>query len=118
MAKKKHLLKFVKESHQWKSANFDETMTEQNLRSGIEGLPIDICGPVGVTVVHTNRVDLFFVALDTVRRANVVTEDPGLGSRAGTRKWVKGTAGVEGTTDVAQITIDRVVLLLLLHFFV
>jgi len=54
--------------------------------SGIEGLPVDICGPVGVTVVHTNRVDLFFVALDTVRRANVVTEDPGLRSRAGTRK--------------------------------
>ena len=33
-------------------------------------------GPVGVTVKHTDGVDLFFVAFDTVRGSDVISEDP------------------------------------------
>ena len=42
---------------------------------GLEGL---LGWPVAVTVVHTNRVDLFFVTLDTVWGTNVVSEEPSL----------------------------------------
>jgi len=53
---------------------------------GVEGVPGDLRGPVGVTVVHTDGVYLFFVTLDTVGGTNVVTEDPSLRSVAGARE--------------------------------
>merc|ERR1712176_462057 len=40
----------------------------------VESVPGDVRGPVVVTVVHTDRVDLFFVTLDAVRSTNVVSE--------------------------------------------
>jgi len=61
-------------------------MEGEGLRGGVEGVPVDLAGPVGVTVVHTNGVDLFFVTLDTVGGTNVVTEDPSLTSVAGARE--------------------------------
>ena len=42
------------------------------------GVPGDLGRPVGVTVIHTNGVDLFFVTLDTVRGTNVISIEPGL----------------------------------------
>ena len=33
---------------------------------------------MGVSVVHADRVNLFFITFDTVWRANVVSEQPGL----------------------------------------
>ena len=47
-------------------------------RGRVVGVPGDLRGPVVVTVVQTNGVDLLFVTLDTVRRTNVVSVDPSL----------------------------------------
>jgi hypothetical protein len=45
----------------------------------IIGVPGNFGRPVGVTMVHTNGVDLLFVTLDTVRSTNVISIEPGLG---------------------------------------
>ena len=39
---------------------------------------MDIRWEVVVSVVHTNRVDLLFVTLDTVWGTNVISEEPSL----------------------------------------
>ena len=46
------------------------------------GVPGDFGRPVGVTVIHTNGVDLFFVTLDTVRSTDVISIEPGFGRLA------------------------------------
>ena len=94
------------------------------LRGGVEGVPGDVCGPVVVTVVATDGVDLLFVTLDAVGGTNVVSEDPGLTLLGGAGEGVHGTASVEGVADGSEISVDCVSLqgdslhcvLLLLHF--
>jgi len=80
---------------------------------GIEGVPVDVTRPVSMSVMHTNRVDLFFVALDTVRCANVISEKPSLcrfWSADDTACW---HARVEHVVDVCKIPVDCVSGLLL-----
>ena len=43
---------------------------------------------MGVSVVHADRVNLFFITFDTVWRANVVSEQPGLSALVHTRHLV------------------------------
>jgi len=42
----------------------------------VEGVPGKLGRPVGMTVMHTNGVDLLFVTFDTVRGTNVISEKP------------------------------------------
>lgn len=95
-----------------------------HLRGGVEGVPGNVCGPVVVSVVHTDGVDLFFVTLDAVGSTNVVSKDPSLTLLGGAGQGVNGTASVEGVADGCEISVDCVSLqgdslncvLLLLHF--
>lgn len=48
------------------------------LRGRVPGVPVDVGGEVGVTVVHADGVNLFFVTFDAVGRTDVVSEDPSL----------------------------------------
>lgn len=45
---------------------------------GVPGVPGKLGWPVRVSVVHTNRVNLLFITLDTVWGTNVISEKPGL----------------------------------------
>ena len=69
------------------------------LRGGVEGVPGDLGGEVVVTVVHTNRVDLLFVALNAVGGTDVVTEQPGLVLHGVARKLVRSAAGQQRRAD-------------------
>ncbi len=44
--------------------------------------------PVTVTVMHTNRVDLLFVTLDTMRGTNVISEKPSFRFFMSTNKMI------------------------------
>jgi hypothetical protein len=46
--------------------------------SGVEGVPCEVTWPVCMSVMHTDRVNLFFVTFDSVRSADVISEDPSL----------------------------------------
>merc|ERR1711920_681875 len=48
------------------------------LRGRVEGVPCDVTWEVCMSVMHTDRVDLFFVTFDTMRCSNVISEDPSL----------------------------------------
>jgi hypothetical protein len=61
---------------------------------------------VVVAVVHAHRVDLFFVTLDAVGRADVITEDPGLVGGRVAREGVDGAASEKGGADVSEISVD------------
>ena len=89
---------------------------EVYLRSGVEGVPGEFAGPVVVTVVHTNGVNLLFVTLDAVGGTNVVTEDPSLASGGGAHERWEGSSAVEREANVGEIAIDGVLLVLLIHF--
>jgi len=69
-------------------------------------VPGDVAWEVVVPVVHTHRVDLLFVALDTVRSTNVVTEEPSfvLDSVAG--EGVHGTACEKRRADRSEVSVD------------
>jgi len=56
-----------------------EDLESSSESGGVVGVPGDLRWPVGVTVMHTNRVDLLFVTLDTVWGTNVISEQPSLG---------------------------------------
>jgi hypothetical protein len=65
-------------------------------------------GPVGVSVMETDRVNLFFVTLHTVRGTNVISENPGLSLLA-----VENTVGgssVENVVYLCQVSVNRVIL--------
>jgi len=48
---------------------------ESSSQSGrVEGVPVDLAGPVGVAVVPADRVNLFFVTLDSVWGSDVISE--------------------------------------------
>ena len=44
------------------------------LRGGVPGVEESVGGEMGVSVMHADRVDLFFITFDAVWRANVVSE--------------------------------------------
>jgi hypothetical protein len=50
-------------------------------------------GPVGVTVQHTNGVDLLFVTFDTVGGTNVISEDPGFAVLAVSKHIISEATG-------------------------
>ena len=83
-------------------------MAVKYLRSGVPGVPCDFRGPVAVTVMHTNGVDLLFVTLDAVRSSNVVTEDPSLSCLAATSQAVQGSSSEQGRTQGCQVSVDTV----------
>ena len=56
---------------------------------------MDIRWEVIVSVVHTDRVDLLFVTLDTVWGTNVISEKPGLRVLTLSCKSVGGTSSQE-----------------------
>ena len=63
---------------------------------------------MGVSVVHTDRVDLFFVTLDTVGGADVISEDPSLSWLRATSEGVVGSTSEEGCSDICKIPVDCV----------
>ena len=71
----------------------------RNLRSGVPGVPCDVRGEVGVTVVHADGVDLLLVTFDAVGGANVVSEDPGFAGCLRTSQTVRSTAGQQRRAD-------------------
>lgn len=84
-----------------------ETCVEcEYLRGGVEGVPVELRGEVGVAVVHTHGVHLLFVALDAVGRANVVTEDPGFSGVDLAGGGVGGASRKEGRIDRGEISVD------------
>ena len=52
-----------------------------------------------MTVVHADRVDLLLIALNAIRRADVVTENPGLRWSLSTSKAVDGTTGEHAVAE-------------------
>ena len=69
---------------------------------------MDIRWEVIVSVVHTDRVDLFFVTLDTVGGADVISEDPSLSWLRATSEGVVGSTSEEGCSDICKIPVDCV----------
>ena len=63
---------------------------------------------MGVSVVHTDRVDLLFVTLDTVGGADVISEDPSLSWLRATSEGVVGSTSEEGCSDICKIPVDCV----------
>ena len=67
-------------------------MVRGYLRGGVPGVPCDVALEVCVAVMHANRVDLLFIALDTVWRTNVITEDPCFSGGLRAREAIDRTA--------------------------
>ena len=65
---------------------------ERDLRGGVPSVEQGVSWEMGVSVVHTDRVDLFFVTFDSVWRTNVISEEPGVGRLVVARHRVDGSA--------------------------
>ena len=76
------------------------------LRGRVVRVPGDVAWEVVVPVVHTHRVDLLFVALDTVRSTNVVTEEPSLVLDSVAGEGVHGTACEKRRADRSEVSVD------------
>jgi hypothetical protein len=63
-----------------------EDLETSSKGSRVVSLEADLRWPVRVTVVHTNRVDLFFITLDTIWGTNIISEKPGLCLRLSTKE--------------------------------
>jgi hypothetical protein len=59
-------------------AGSDENFVASPQSGRVESLEINFTGPVHVTVMSTNCVDLFFVTFNTVWGTNVISVDPSL----------------------------------------
>ena len=59
-----------------------------------------------MTVVHTNGVDLLFVALNTVGGTDVVTEEPSLVGGGVASKLAGGLTSEEERAGVSKISVD------------
>jgi len=90
-------------------AGSGEDLVSASQSCGVVGVPCDVMGPVGVSVVHADRVNLFFVTLHTVRGADVISEDPGFGGSFSVEEAV-GTSSVEECVDLCQVSVNRVIL--------
>jgi len=55
-----------------------EDLEASSESSGVVSVPGFLRWPVGVTVMHTNGVDLLFVTLDTVWCTDIISEEPSL----------------------------------------
>ena len=83
---------------------------EGDLRGGVPGVEERVSGEMGVSVMHADRVNLFFVTFDTVGRANVVSEQPGLSALGGSRHLVGNAASEQRRADECKIPVDCVCL--------
>ena len=92
------LLSCDNEPSQWKK--------EIDLRSGVEGIPCEVTWPVCMSVMHTDRVYLFFVTFDSVRSTNVISEDPSLRLFRLANETVKRHSTVKGKVHVCKIPVD------------
>ena len=64
---------------------------EASSKSGrVVGLPGTLGWPVTMPMMHTNRVDLLFVTLDTVWSTDIISEEPGLTLCMSTNSWIRG----------------------------
>lgn len=54
--------------------------------------------PVTMSVMHTNRVDLLFITLNTGWCTNIISEKPSLRLDVVSKEWIRG----KGLSDTAQ----------------
>ena len=78
------------------------------LRGRVEGVPGNVRWEVVVTMVHTNRVNLLFVTLDTVGGSDIVSEDPGFSILGLTHHGVGSATSKEGRAESGEIPVDCV----------
>jgi len=90
-------------------AGSGEDLVSTSQSCGVVGVPCDVMGPVGVSVVHSDGVNLFFVTLHTVGCSNVVSEDPSFGGGSSVEDAV-GSTSVENVVDLCQVSVNRVIL--------
>jgi len=86
-----------------RSTEYLETSSEC---SGVEGVPCEVTWPVCMSVMHTDRVDLFFVTFDSVRSTNVISEDPSLRLFRLANETIKRHSTVKGKVHVCKIPVD------------
>lgn len=65
---------------------------------------------MSVSVVHTDRVNLFFVTFDAMGRTDVISEQPGVSRLACARKLICGATSKNGRADKSKIPVDCVFL--------
>jgi len=90
-------------------AGSGEDLVSASQSCGVVGVPCDVMGPVGVSVVHSDGVNLFFVTLHTVGCSNVISEDPSFG-RGLSVEEVVGSSSIEEAVDLCQVSVNRVIL--------
>jgi hypothetical protein len=76
------------------------------LRSGVPSVEEIISREVSVSVVLSDRVNLFFITFDAVWRANVVPEQPGLSALVDTRHLVSDSASEQRRADHSKVAVD------------
>ena len=76
------------------------------LRSGVPSVEEIISREVSVSVVLSDRVNLFFITFDAVWRANVVPEQPGLSALVDTRNLVSDSASEQRRADHSKVAVD------------
>jgi hypothetical protein len=62
------------------------------LRCGVPRVEEIVSREMGVSMVHADRVNLFFITFDTVWCANIVSEQPGISALVHTRHLVSDAA--------------------------
>jgi hypothetical protein len=65
-----------------------EDLESSSKSSRVVGIPCTLRWPVAVTVMHTNRVNLFFITLDTVWCTDIISEEPGFTLWMSTNEWI------------------------------
>jgi len=55
-----------------------ENLESSSQSSRVISVPGLLGRPVAVTVMHTNRVNLFFITLDSIRCSNIISEEPSI----------------------------------------
>jgi|TARA_B110000305_G_C19310800_1_gene573889 hypothetical protein len=79
-----------------------EDLESSSESSGVVGIPSSLRWPVVVTVVHTHRVNLLFVTLDTVRGTNIISEEPGFSLWMSTNQGVSSEGGPDAVDQSTQ----------------
>lgn len=67
-----------------------EDLEASSESGGVVSVPGDVGWPVGVTVVHTNGVDLLLITLNTMRGTDVISKEPSFGGLMTSEEWVAG----------------------------
>lgn len=76
------------------------------LRRGVPSVEEIISREVSVSVVLSDRVNLFFITFDAVWRANVVPEQPGLSALVDTRHLVSDSTSEQRRADHSKVAVD------------